>query len=61
MFTAEGWAHFLNILTLPDNIPIVIMVVFQGLCFYYAVKQMRDHDKLTAAGRKEEIYDRMIR
>lgn len=53
--------HFLNILTLPDNIPIVIMVLIIGFCLGWAIYEMRENDKLIEKGEKEKIYDRMIR
>lgn len=53
--------HFLHILTLPDNIPIVIMVFFIALCFGSAIREMRKNDKLIEKGEKEKVYDRMIR
>lgn len=53
--------HLLDIMTKPDNIPIVIMVLFIGLCFGWAIYEMRENDKLIKKGQKEKIYDRMIR
>lgn len=53
--------HFLHILTLPDNIPIVLMVLLIGWCLAYAVYEMRENDKLIAKGEKDKVYDRMIR
>lgn len=53
--------HFLEIVVLPDNIPIVMMVIFIAYCLYFAVGEMRANDKLIAKGEKDKIYDRMIR
>lgn len=53
--------HFIHILTLPDNIPIVIMLFLLGLCLYWSVSEMRANDKLIKKGEKDKIYDRMIR
>lgn len=53
--------HFLNILTLPDNIPIVMMVVFIAYCLGFAVYEMKKNDELIKKGQKDKIYDRMIR
>lgn len=53
--------HFLHILTLPDNIPIVIMIGFLGLCMGFAIYEMKENDKLIKKGEKEKVYDRMIR
>lgn len=53
--------HFLHIMSLPDNIPIVMMVVFIAFCLCYAVYEMRENDKLIKRGEKDKVYDRMIR
>lgn len=53
--------HFINILTLPDNIPIVLMVLLLSLCSGWAIYEMRENDKLIKRGEKDKIYDRMIR
>lgn len=53
--------HFLHIMSLPDNIPIVMMVVFIGFCLSYAIYEMRENDKLIKRGEKDKVYDRMIR
>lgn len=56
-----GWQHFTNILTLPDNIPIVMMVLLIGLCSFGAAYEMKKNDDLIKKGEKDKIYDRMIR
>jgi len=53
--------HFLHILTLPDNIPIVIMLVLLTICFSAAIYEMRKNDELIKKGEKDKVYDRMIR
>lgn len=53
--------HFLHILTLPDNIPIVIMVIFLAICFGAAIYEMKKNDDLIKKGEKDKVYDRMIR
>jgi hypothetical protein len=53
--------HFIHILTLPDNIPIVIMIFLLILCTGVAVYEMKENDKLIDEGKKDQIYDRMIR
>jgi hypothetical protein len=58
---SEGLKHFVTILALPDNIPIVIMLVFLGLCMGFAIYEMKENDKLIKKGEKDKIYDRMIR
>lgn len=53
--------HFLHILTLPDNIPIVIMLLLLAWCMGYAVYEMKENDKLIEKNKKDKVYDRMIR
>lgn len=55
-----GLEHFIHILTLPDNIPIVIMLALLGLVSYWTIDEMRKNDKLIDEGKKDQIYDRMI-
>ena len=52
---------FLEILTKPDNLPIVGMVL--GLAFLLLVwgRQARRNDRLIAEGRKDEIGPEMRR
>ncbi len=59
--TNEGLKHFVHILTLPDNIPIVMMVLLIGLCCFGAAYEMKKNDDLIKKGEKDKIYDRMIR
>lgn len=53
--------HFLEILVLPDNIPIVLMLLLLAWCLGYAIYEMRENDKLIKKGEKDKVYDRMIR
>lgn len=53
--------QFLHILTQPDNIPIVGMFVAVLFCLYIAMKQAFRHDRLIKQGRKDEVYDEMVR
>ena len=53
--------HFLNILILPDNIPIVMMLIFIAYCLSFAIREMIENDKLIEKGEKDKVYDRMIR
>lgn len=57
----EGLRHFLNILVIPDNIPIVLMLGMLAWCMAYAIYEMRENDKLIKKGQKEKVYERMIR
>ena len=53
--------HFINILTLPDNLPIILMLFMLAWCMAYAIYEMKENDKLIKKGQKDKIYDRMIR
>ncbi len=53
--------QFLDILTKPDNIPIVGMVVASGVCLWVWLKQALKHDRLIREGKKDRIRDEMIR
>ncbi len=52
-------AHFLYILTLPDNIPIVGLMVLLFYFTYLALREARKNDELERQGRYNEIIDRM--
>jgi hypothetical protein len=51
--------HFLYILTLPDNIPIVGLMVLLFFFTYLALREARKNDQLVEQGRQDEILDRM--
>tara|TARA_B100001079_G_scaffold19522_1_gene15455 strand:- start:301 stop:483 length:183 start_codon:yes stop_codon:yes gene_type:complete len=53
--------NFLLIATKPDNIPIGAMLVFVGFVFWIAIKQMITNDRLIKKGKKEKIWDEMIK
>ncbi|MFQ5656355.1 MAG: hypothetical protein ACE5G5_02350 [Candidatus Methylomirabilales bacterium] len=53
--------QFLEILTKPDNIPIVILLISVLICLYAALKQAFKHDRLIEEGREDEIYEDMIK
>ncbi len=53
--------NFLLIATKPDNIPIGAMLFFVGFVFWIAIKQMVKNDRLIKAGKKEKIWDEMIK
>jgi hypothetical protein len=53
--------HFWEILTKPDNIPIVGMLLAVIFCLGVAFRQALKHDKLIEQGRKEDIYSEMIK
>ena len=53
--------NFLLIATKPDNIPIGAMLFFVGFVFWIAIKQMVKNDRLIKEGKKEKIWDEMIK
>ncbi len=53
--------HLCSILSLPDNVPIVGMLFAVLFCMGVALKQAFKHDRLIAEGRKDEIYDEMVK
>ncbi len=63
MLAAAGpttpWAHFVYILTLPDNIPIVGLMVLLFYFTYLALREARKNDELERQGRHDEIIGRM--
>tara|TARA_B100000315_G_scaffold8245_1_gene8174 strand:- start:27367 stop:27549 length:183 start_codon:yes stop_codon:yes gene_type:complete len=52
---------FLEILTKPDNIPIAFMVLLILFFLWLGLKQAFKHDKLIKEGKKDQIYDEMIK
>lgn len=58
---AEHMEHFWEILTKPDNLPIVGMLLAVIFCLWVAFRQALKHDKLIAQGKKEEVYSEMIK
>ena len=54
-----GMEHFWEILTKPDNLPIVGMLLAVIFCLGVAFRQALKHDKLIAQGKKDEIYSEM--
>lgn len=55
----SAWAQFMEILTKPDNIPIVGMLVLVLYFTYIGFKQARRNDQLIAEGRRDEILKEM--
>lgn len=56
-----GIEQFCSIVSLSDNIPIVGLLFAVLFCLGVALKQAFKHDRLIAEGRKEEIYDEMVK
>ena len=53
--------NFLLILTKPDNIPIAFMIPLVAFFVWLAISQGLRHDRLIKRGKKDDVYDEMIR
>ena len=53
--------NFLLIALKPDNMPIGAMLPIVGFVFWIAIRQMVKHDRLIKNGKKEKIWDEMIK
>jgi hypothetical protein len=51
--------HFLHIMTLPDNIPIVGLMFILFYFTYLGFREARKNDELERQGRHDEILERM--
>jgi hypothetical protein len=54
-----GLQQFLDILTVPDNIPIIAMLILVMFFTYISLKQARRNDQLIEHGHRERIIDEM--
>ena len=54
-----GLQNFLEILTKPDNIPIVGLLLLVLFFTWVGLKQAFKNDKLTEEGKKDEIINKM--
>ncbi|HEY6394638.1 MAG TPA: hypothetical protein VIX12_04410 [Candidatus Binataceae bacterium] len=54
-----GFQQFLGILTLPDNIPIMGMMLLVMFFTYISLKQARRNDQLIEHGERDRIVDEM--
>lgn len=57
----SGLQNFLLIATKPDNMPIGAMLFIVAFLFWIAIRQMVKHDKLIKEGKKEKVWDEMIK
>ncbi|MFQ5692357.1 MAG: hypothetical protein ACE5IM_04850 [Nitrospinota bacterium] len=53
--------QFLEILLKADNIPISGMLVVIIIAFWLSLRQAFRNDRLIHQGRKDEIYDEMMK
>ncbi|MBI3001991.1 MAG: hypothetical protein HYY46_26580 [Deltaproteobacteria bacterium] len=61
MQEASGWRNFLEILTKPDNIPIVGMLLLVLFFTWIGLRQAFKNDRLIEEGKKDEVPDEMWR
>jgi hypothetical protein len=59
MQEVSGWHNFLEILTKPDNIPIVAMLILVIFFTWLGMKQAFKNDKLAEDGKEDEIRNQM--
>lgn len=56
---SSGWQNFLEILTKPDNIPIVGMLLLVLFFTWIGLRQAFRNDRLTEEGKKDDILNEM--
>ncbi len=54
-----GWQNFLEIVTKPDNIPIVGMLLLVLFFTWVGLRQGLKNDRLREEGKKNEIINKM--
>ena len=59
MEQASGLQNFLEIVTKPDNIPIVGMLILVIFFTWLGLREAFKHDKLIEEGREDEIPNEM--
>jgi hypothetical protein len=59
MEQAGGWQNFLEIVTKPDNIPIVAMLILVIFFTWLGLKEAFKNDKLIEEGKEDEIPNQM--
>lgn len=55
----SGWENILEIITKPDNIPIVGMLILVIFFTWLGLREAFKHDKLTEEGKADEIPNEM--
>ena len=56
---AKAVENFWAIVSVPDNIPIVFMLVLVGYFTYLSFDEARKNDRLIREGRRDQILRRM--
>ena len=59
MDEASGWQNFLAIVTKPDNIPIVGMLILVIFFSWVGLRQAFKNDKLVEQGKEDQIPNEM--
>ncbi len=54
-----GWQNFLEIVTKPDNIPILGMLLLVLFFTWIGLRQGLKNDRLREEGKKDEIINKM--
>ena len=52
--------NFLKIVSVPDNVPIIIMLVAVIFLTWLSFREARKNDKLIEEGKRDQVYRRMI-
>jgi hypothetical protein len=55
----SGWQNILEIITKPDNIPIVGMLILVLFFTWLGLREAFKHDKLLEEGKEDEISNEM--
>ncbi|MGE5302673.1 MAG: hypothetical protein ACM3TN_05050 [Alphaproteobacteria bacterium] len=55
----SGWQNILEIVTKPDNIPIVAMLILVIFFTWLGLREAFKHDKLIEEGKEDEIPNEM--
>lgn len=55
----SGWYYFMEIVTKPDNIPIVGMLILVLFFSWVGLRQALKNDRLIDEGREDEIPEKM--
>jgi hypothetical protein len=55
----SGWQNILEIITKPDNIPIVGMLILVLFFTWLGLREAFKHDKLIEEGKEDEIPNEM--
>ncbi len=55
----SGWQNILAIVTKPDNIPIVAMLILVIFFTWLGLREAFRHDKLIEEGKEDEIPNEM--